>query len=455
MSLEPLLADPVFPQLRIAGDPESMREVFQKNLRSLGVMTYHVLDCHLSRIRYRKGARCVLQYTLRLAEAGTGHERIQCVTGVMYAKGVTRRKWEKLRLLDLGKTPEALSTFEPFSFIPDLGMLVEVFPFDRRLRTLPLLMGGPSPELKLRLLAEFGPGNWHAEAWTVEPLRYRPELRATLRLTLRARDDTTARSEEKRFYAKVYRDEKEGERTCRALQALRSRADEDGRTFTVGRPIAYLSSLRVLLQEETPGTSLEDILLREEDATLAVRKAAECLAAMHLDHVPAPRRHTVRDEIAALERAGRILRWTCPHLQAKIGETVVAGLQDVPPAPTHRDLKLDHILLDGDRPALLDLDDFAEADPVLDTANFLAHLGGMRFRFPLLREDRWQTAAHIFAEEYFAHVPEVWRVRLSVHYAGAVLKMAVGCFQRQESDWPERIATLAEEASSALAGKIW
>jgi Phosphotransferase enzyme family len=274
---------------------------------------------------------------------------------------------------------------------------------------------------------------------------------------VQARDDTTGRTDERCFYAKAYNDE-EGERTFRSHQALRSSADEDGGTFMVGRPIAYLSSLQVLLQEEIPGTSLEDILLREEDATLAVRKAAECLAALHLDHVPAPRHHPVRNEIAALERAGRILRWACPHLQAKIGGTVgavVGRLQEVPPTPTHRDLKLDHILLDGHRAALLDLDDFAEADPVLDTANFLAHLGGIQVRFPLLREDRWRTATHTFDEEYFTRVPDAWRVRLPVHYAGAVLKMAVGFFRRQEPDWPDRIATLVEEARSSLAGRIW
>ena len=71
---------------------------------------------------------------------------------------------------------------------------------------------------------------------------------------MQARDDTVGRTDERRFYAKVYRDEG-GERTYRALKALRSRADEDNEKFTVAAPIAYLSELRVLLQEETLGTS--------------------------------------------------------------------------------------------------------------------------------------------------------------------------------------------------------
>jgi hypothetical protein len=180
----------------------------------------------------------------------------------MYAKDRTRRKWEKLQASYRREVPDGSSAFEPFTNISDLGMLVEVFPYDRRLPTLPLVMAGPSPELERPLVASFGPGDWHTEPWKVEQIRYRAELAATLRFTVQARDDTVGRTDERRFYAKVYRDEG-GERTYRALQALRSRAVEDNEKFTVAAPIAYLSELRVLLQEETLGTSLQEIVLQE------------------------------------------------------------------------------------------------------------------------------------------------------------------------------------------------
>ena len=371
MSVKPLLADPVFPGLGVASNPEIMRGVFADYLRPLGGGTYRVTDCRLSRVRYRRGTRCVLQYTLRLADSDTGHERIQWVTGVMYAKDQARRKWEKLQASYRREVPDDSSAFEPFTFIPDLGMLVEVFPYDRRIPTLPLVMAGPSPKLEHPLLASFGPGDWHTEAWKVDLVRYRAELAATLRFTVQARDDTVGRTDERRFYAKVYRDEG-GERTYRALQALRSRADEDNEKFRVAAPIAYLSGLKVLLQEETHGTSLQEMIVQEGDASPAVRKAVEALAVLHLEHIPTPQRHSLPNEVAALERTETILRWACPQLGAEIEETVgtvVAGLEEVPPAPTHRDLKLDHILLDGGRPSLVDLDNFAAADPVLDVAN--------------------------------------------------------------------------------------
>jgi hypothetical protein len=458
MSVKLPLADPSFPQLQVAGDPESMRGVFQRHLRPLNNKAYQVRDCRLSRIRYRRGERCVLQYTLRLAEADTGSERIQWVTGVMYADDKTRRKWEKLRLSYPKDVSEIISTFEPFSFIPELGMLVQVFPYDRRLPTLPLLIAEPLPELELPLLARFGPGNWRTDVWNVDPVRYRAGLGAALRLTVQGQDVATGRRIERRFYAKVYRDEGQGQQTHQVLRELWKQARANGEGFTVARPLAYLSGLRTLLQEEAPGTSLEEILLGESDPIGVVRRVAQALAAFNQGDAPATQRqYLLADQVADLERARRLLGWACPHLRLEVEsiiEGVLAGLEEVPLRPTHRDLKPDHIFVDGERTIFIDLDSLAKADPVLDPAYLLARLAAMPALFPIPPE-RTRTAAREFAEEYFAHVPGGWQERLPFHYAGALLKISFGLFGRQVPDWPDRIATLLEEARASLAGRVW
>jgi len=453
--VEPFAADPTFPGLQMAGDTASMRRLFREHLRPSGGTAYSIEDCRLSRVRYRKGERCVLQYVLHLAHPATGAGRTQWVTGVMYAGGKTRRKWEKLRRSG-PEIPAADPAFEPCAFIPELDMLVEVFPYDRRLPGLPHLMAGPSPELEAPLLANFGPG-WRIETWNIEPVRYRAGLGATARISVRARETATGRAEERRFYAKVYHDEG-GEQTYRVLRTLRDRAGENGVGFVVGEPVAYLEDRRILLQKETPGVTLRDVLLRDEDADRAVRRAAAALAGLHLADVFPPRLHPLRSEVGALERTGRLLRWACPHLGAEIEgvvEAVISGLKEVPPSPTHRDLKLDHILLDGERAGFIDLDDFAGADPLLDTANVLAHLGGMALLFPAFDEDRGRDYEKAFADEYFGRVPGAWRDGLPVHYAGATLKMAVGFFRRREAGWPEKIEGLLNTARESLGGRTW
>jgi hypothetical protein len=464
MSVGSFLADPAFPQLGIATDPGLMKETFRTHLRPVGGKVYDIEDCRLSGLRRylndsrRHDSRCFLQYTLRLLEADTGRERDLQVTGLLYAEeNRAEQAWRKLQATDpRQKIPNPWLTFEPVSFVPELDMLVQVFPYDRRLPALPLLVAGPPPELEPLLLTRFGPGDWRVEAWRVEPVRYRDQGGAVLRYTAKARNAATGGRRERRFYAKVYRHEK-GEQTYQTLRALWSQAGaREG--FTVVRPVAYLSDLRALILEEAPGTPLEEILLRDRDTTGAVRRVAQALAAFNQGDAPATtRRHLLADQVALLEWAGRVLGWACPHLRREVESIikgVLAGLEEVPLRPTHRDLKPDHIFLDGDRTTFIDLDSFAKADPVLDPAQLLARLVAMPALSAIPRQ-RARTAAQAFAEEYFSHVPRAWHDRLPFHYAGTLLRTAHGFFRRQEPDWPGKIATLLEEAKASLAGRVW
>lgn len=451
-----LATDPGLPHLEAARDPELMREVFEEHLRPLGEKVYEVQECRIPHVRYHPATRCLLQYILHLREPDTGHKRSQRVTGVMYARGRTRKVWEKLQQSEPGReTPGAPPAFEPYAYIPRLDMLVQVFPYDHRLPALPLLVAGPPPGLEPLLLDRFGAGDWRAEAWEVETVRYLAESRAILRLTARAREVATGRVEEKRFYAKVYKDDEKGEQTYQVLRALWEQAGEG---FTVGMPIAYLSELRTLIQEEVPGLSLQDMLLRGDEAIPAMRRAARALAALHLDDAVTPQHRYPRGEVTAtLEKQVKALRRACPRLGPdleKVLGTIVAGLEEVPPAPTHGDLNLRHIMFDGDRLALLDLDDFVWADPVMDVARALAHLAAMTHRFSFPR-DRARAAAQAFVDEYFAHVPETWRMRLPLHYAGALLKMGPSFFRNPKPNSAETVEALIAEAKDSLAGRLW
>ena len=457
MSIGSFLGDPAFPQLGIATDPGLMKETFRTYLRPVGGKVYDIEDCRLIRLRYRQDSRCFLLYTLRLVEPDTGREQDVQVTGLVYAeKNRAEQVWRKLQATDpRQKIPDAWQTFEPVSFVPELDMLVQVFPYDHRLPTLPHLAAGPPPELEPLLLTRFGPGDWRIEVWNTEPVRYL-DRGVVLRYTARARNAATGTRREKSFYAKVYR-YKKAEQTYQALRALWSQTGaREG--FTVVRPLAYLSDLRAIILEEAPGTPLEEILLGDGDTTEAVRRVARALAAFNQGDAPATtRRYLFADHAAYLERAGRVLRRGCPHLRLEVEaiiEGVLAGLQEVPLRPTHRHLSPDHIFVDGDRTTFIDLDMFAKADPVLDPARLLTRLAMPAPQFPIPRQ-RARAVAGEFAQEYFAHVPAAWHDRLPFHYAGTLLKTADGFFRRQVPDWPGRIAGLLEEARDSLAGKVW
>ena len=155
---EPPLVHPSFPKLEVVKDPDLMHEVFQRHLQPLDGKSYRVLDCRIHYIHYRRAARCVVQYTLRLAEPETGREWSRWVSGALYADGRTRRIWEKLQRTESEQrgVSDSSPAFTPFSYIPDLDMLVQVFPYDHRFPALRLLMSGPPPDLESLLLARFG-----------------------------------------------------------------------------------------------------------------------------------------------------------------------------------------------------------------------------------------------------------------------------------------------------------
>ncbi|HEX5915106.1 MAG TPA: hypothetical protein VFY54_18470, partial [Rubrobacter sp.] len=230
MNAKPSPTDPTLAQVEVARDPELMREIFQRHLPPLGEETYQVRECRISRAHYLLATRRILRYTLRLEESATGRERIELLTGVMYAEGSrARREWQELQRPEPGRAiPYALLTFEPFFFIPELEMLVEVFPYDHLLPSLPILMAGPPPTLEQLVLAHFGEGDWRTEAWDVEPVRYRNGARMTLRLRVRVQNRTTGQPEERCFYAKVYREEEDGERTYEVARKLWEKMEAGG-----------------------------------------------------------------------------------------------------------------------------------------------------------------------------------------------------------------------------------
>lgn len=477
-----------------------MREVFQRHLQPLNGKDYQIQECRiLYAHHHQKGPnlRCTLQYTLHLAELATGYEWSQLVgcvmhTGVIHKWGKLQQIWEQLRRTELGREiqreiqiweqlrrselgreiPDASPTFAPFSYVPDLGMLVQVFPYDYRLPALPLFVAGPPPELEPQLLAQFGLGDWKVEAWDIEPVQWLVEKRAILRITMRARDAATGRVQEKRSYAKVYGEETEnpfyanvygeetGEQTCQVLRTLWDKANAGGVDFAVGKPIAYVSDLRTLVQEEVSGISLKDVFHQKKEVIHEVipvmRKVARALASLHLAEVAPPLRHRPQDELLFLKKR---LEQNCPHLKPKVEEIVgaVAAVleEEAPSAPTHGDFKLDHILIDGDRLALIDFDDFAEADPLLDVTRMLVVIGrSVSPRLPVSHEGAW-AVQQAFVEEYFAHVPAAWRARLPFHYAKAILKIANIAVRRQRPGWAEEVEVLVEEARASLAGRIW
>src|SRR5437879_1490037 len=321
--------DPDFPQLPIATNPDLMLDIFRAKLKPVADRTYEIQDCKPFRFRCRQSkSRHVLQYNLRIADPSTGRRWNQPVTGVLYAdESKAERRWREMQAKDPRRgIPSEWLTFEPVSILPGLRMLVQIFPYDRRLRTLGPVMGDATRCVDPLLLDRLGPGEWEVEERTIETARYRTERGAVLRYMIRARDVRSARRETLACYLKVYRNE-HGAETWQFLQSMSGRAGGGPPPYDVIRPIAYLREHRTLVIEEAPGSSLSRLLLRAADPSEAVRPAARALAAFHQDDVPATRHARLRDGFKAIRNASHCtaralsLRWrqASSGLKSRVG----------------------------------------------------------------------------------------------------------------------------------------
>jgi aminoglycoside phosphotransferase (APT) family kinase protein len=452
--------DPRFPQLALASDPKVMLEVFRTHLKPIGDRVYDIVDCVPFRFRCHPSAkRCVLQYTLHVTEPSTGRRWDQWVTGLLYADGgKAERHWKQMQAEDHPgrEIPAGWITFEPVALVPEMGMLVEVFPFDRRLRNLSLVMGGACQSLEPPLLARLGPGAWRVEERTLEPMRYRTELGAALRCKIRARDPGTDRVETVRCFLKVYNRE-HGAETLQLLRSLSNGLDDGLRPYSVIKPIDYVSEFRTLVLEEAPGHPLSQLLLEGMNPADAMRSVARAVAAFNQDELAIPRQESRSDHVETIRQAATLVQWACPETRATVQaimDAVVQGLDDVPAGPIHGDLKPDHIFLEGDRVIFIDLDRATLGDPVRDPAHLVAYIIG-RFGLDSLPTERTRAIAAAFVEEYFRHVPASWRERFSVHCAGALVELASGFFSRHASGWREQVAEAIDAAQHALSDGFW
>jgi hypothetical protein len=418
-------------------DPAAMLTMFRRELTRAGGCGIEA--CTVDRIRYRRGARAAVQYTVRLVGPSGDERREQWITALLYPRERLRQVWGKLQTIIPAIAAPSL-VLRPAAFASDSNLILQVFPVDRRLPWLPALM---NPERLAAVLPE--PQGAPTGAWTPEPARYRAGIGCAIRWHIEA--DANDRDT---WYVKAYRDD-QGARTHRSLLALRSAEGKVG--FTVPEPVAYLGEYRALVQKAVTGRSLAEVLLAKDDAAPLVKRAAEALATFQRG-APAPeRRRVTSDELDDVRRTAALISWVRPALTDAVQSLVsdiADRLDDVEPTATHGDLKPDHIVLSGDGLALLDLDWFSSSDPVMDAGAMVARLTGMTLRHPTVA-GRIEAAGRAFADAYFARVPSTWEQRFPPHHAGALLKEAAGCFRHQLPTWPELVDVAVQRATDALS----
>ncbi|MBA2598309.1 MAG: aminoglycoside phosphotransferase family protein [Chloroflexia bacterium] len=440
-----------------ATDPERMREIVTRYLLTTADSPIEVIACNVAFAR-RGENRSLFQYDVTLRDPVGGETREHVVSGVTYSGQRTRRAWSRLER-EQSLCPTEGAWLIRAAYVPELDLLLQTYPFDAQMPALEPLLAGPWPALVAQLLGQFGPGEWRLEEWQAETVRYRVDLRACVRLAIRAEEVGSGDTVERRFYAKVYANASMAALAWDVQEIMDAALAAGNAPFAIAPSVANLGEHQVLVQAEVAGTPLGHILQREDEAVAAARRAARAIAALHCLDVTAPAQRGAIERVGPdrVRRDADRLRAVRPDLGAAISvveEGIIAALVatgEPPSVPVHGDLKPGHMLLDGDGVTLIDFDKFGAGDPLLDVTSMMANL--RRRPFP--------EVAPAFIEEYLAHVPAAWERRLRPVYAAALLGEASGAVKgtqrgsNRRAQPADRAGSVLQEAQAVLAGGTW
>jgi ATP-binding cassette, subfamily B, bacterial len=390
-------ADPAFPQLERLLDRDVMRGVLARSLpegTALGPLA-------IGRVIYKPGDTLAVHYAS--AVDGIRHDAVAtCIAGVDLAARARMPRYRALARRANGRSPAVAA----ISYDEEAGALVSWLPFDPRLPAL----AEDGTELARRL----GAGVALPDAPAL--IGYKPRSRAVLRgdgHVLKAYG--AARS----FAA--------------ALTGLTTALPVRTAAFAGTIPELRLTAQRSL-EGERPD-SAEDVAARAGSIAATLQRAPQPSLPVAM-----PERQ-LDAAIRKAELIEAVLPEQGPRLEALVSR--LAGALPVPaePVPAHGDFHADQLLLEGDRIAVIDLDQLCLADPALDLATYAADV--VRGRAADL--EAVQRVMERLLDGYGGRP-----AALDWHLATAILGRAAHPFQRQVPGWPERVDAMVAAAEASL-----
>jgi hypothetical protein len=265
--------------------------------------------------------------------------------------------------------------------------------------------------------------------------------------------------------------EVEGERRhviAKAFDVDRSHVFEAARTvarsgfgsdaeFAVPRPVAYLRSLNVLLEEKVYGTPAKDVFLQRDAAPhlIAAERSAAWLARFHAADFHLGNTTTPSDLLpqisywsGRLKGAGEPFASKCESLVRKL-ETSMPRPDAIAPRPGHGSYIPEHVLLTGSRVITIDLDEHDMADPGRDLAWFVVSLQrlGLGAEGSIRARD---AAVKTFLDAYAATRGRDALKHLAFFKAAECLHRAHRDLYKRETPIPGWAETMLDEGLRAL-----
>ena len=362
--------DPALPRLSIALDAGKMSACFSHYLAEREDSKHcQVRDCKIVRVKYKPGRNCLLGYLLTVIDTANMSSREYRLTARMYSAGKLHSQYCKAAM----QKQHPAGIFPGIFSIDALDMLIWCFPNDRKLHHLAALLdtdylqASVVPKL---LTARWGPG--HTATHLQQSLvHYAPEHACTVRLQMDVQPPGSSTAERWAVFGKTYYNQT-GEHTFSVMQQLR-----DEPSVISARPILYQPEINTLWQQSLPGKSLHgvDWMTRNPQQ---LHHAATTLVALHNTRLKDLPRVEITRLVERLKVRSQCLAMACPALKTQL-ESVVRRLclhaaicRYGLGVTLHGDLHPQNLFANGERIALIDLDQLETGPASLDLGSWMA-----------------------------------------------------------------------------------
>lgn len=389
-----------------------------------------ISDLKPTYIRYKPGMNCLIGYDMHV---GSDIHWI-------HAKAFTstdQNKRDKALQHEATTGPLRVSRI----VIDEADIVVTFFPNDLKLRGLKRLNGAAHQQRLIKRIFSDRPDLWDGD---IAMIRYKPERRLVAQLLIKGESKAVIKMHTGNSYTQL-RD---------ATKSFKSKGP-----LKVARRIGHTDRYRVIAFDWLPGDLLSESLYNgaiSPDDLLMVGKALTQIHAQHPDRLP---RTSHEMEAAHLFAVARQVGQLCPSLDPVLRRTATHLSNHLLHTPRtyasiHGDFYAKQILLQDGNVGVLDFDESAFGNPLIDIGNFIAHMERDRERYGVPTHLIEQHTA-AFLEGYCAGDTMPSRASVNLFAAEQLFKLLPHPFRFREPNWPQRIETLLNrvQALSAHAGR--
>ena len=439
------LDDTGIPGLKTALDPDAVMQLLVDNFPEFREGS-QALEARVIDVQYKPGRQCRILYRLKFRVPDAHRSRRQDIIIDALPAGEAPVAFPE-ELLARYNTYQGRHLLTPWAYDRKAHITIHAFPLDPVLTQLGDIMDGEI--MKRRFHAHWRDRRIRVRRVTPSVLAYTPRSRATILYEILSESKDSDLPEIRYVIGKVH----SSRPAWKLFAGAWSLWQASKMRVRLAPPGGYIGDLNMTLQERCTGIRLGD-LAGKPSYTSAVRETGRSIAIVHGLSVPTVSKRTPQREIQSVERWGSVVAALFGERSSEIEKlrhdlASQLGARTEMKGLVHGDFHPANVLVDDNHITLIDLDQMALGDPLVDVGRFLAsqRIAALRVHGNI---GGLSCDADHFLERYLANSGED-ESRVRLFEAAALMTSAATGFRLQRPGWEESASMIIDEAKRIFA----